>query len=535
MLKKTNRVSQLFTLGTLLYMTLTHASPLATTPVINTSQGPIQGIVQESMQQYKGIPYAKPPLGAQRWQPPIAAEPWTSTRATTAFGPTCATKLDLAGFGPTSNSEDCLYLNVYAPTATAEQGKRPVMVVIPGGGLIAGSGNEYNPQKLVEQGLIVVSFNYRLGVFGYFSHPALNAEGHAAINYGTLDQQAALRWVRDNIAQFGGDPDNVTLYGESAGGQSVLTHLAAPASAGLFHKGIVSSGAYLLQQRTVAEHNLAGEALAQSLGCTDAQPSQVAACLRRQSTDTLLEHGLALAPSFGVNSDAATVDGTILPMSLEAAFSSGQYHQVPVINGFNADEGSFFVGLMALGSEQPLNLASFAQAIPAFFNAEKTQKVINLLKKRPSSGNLGQDYAEVFGKAKFICSTPTTNALLAQRVPVYGYEFADDTSPTLLPPTTFPYGAAHINDLQYLFKDFHGATGPITELNPAQKQLSKRMVAYFSHFAKTGTPNGPGLPQWQTYAPQSDSVMRLHPDPTLTGMTPAMSERYGCTAFQSLN
>lgn len=535
MIKNKCTMTHLLALSALMAMSLTHAAPAQRTSVKHIQQGPIQGLVQDEMQQYKGIPYAQPPLADLRWQPPLPAKSWSDTRSADAFAPTCATRISLGGFSATSESEDCLYLNVYTPQTSKANDKRPVMVVIPGGGLMTGSGNDYDPSYFIDQDLIVVSLNYRVGVFGFFSHPALNSEGHPAINYGIMDQQAALRWVKDNIAQFGGDPNNVTLYGESAGGQSVLTHLAAPASAGLFHQGIVSSGAYSLTQRTVAAHNLAGEQLAKNLGCEDTNPGKVAACLRSQSTTTLLDQNLALTPSLGLNSDTPTIDGTILPASFKTAFSSGQYNQVPVINGFNADEGSFFVGMMALEMDQPINVASFAQKLPMYLSATKTRQVLDVLKTRPSSGNVGQDFADVFGRARFICTMPTTNALLAQHVPVYGYEFADEQSSTMIPDTTFRYGAAHINDLQYVFKDFRGDSGLLRPLTTPQKQLSHAMVTYFSNFAKTGSPNSAGLPQWQAYSAKTDAFMRLHPSPEGFGMVAAMTERYGCAPYQTMD
>ena len=215
--------------------------------VVPTTNGPVRGLVLDGMHRFLGIPYAAPPLGELRWRPPAGAPGWRLPRDAYAYGPVCAqNNVCFPGFGFSSASEDCLYLNVHAPADADESTRLPVMVWIPGGGLFMGGSNDYDPSALVRAGPVVfVSLNYRLNVFGFFSHPAINAEDHEIGNYGLMDQQAALRWVRDNIAAFGGDPDNVTICGQSAGGMSVWCHLVSPGSGGLFHKAIVQSGTAL--------------------------------------------------------------------------------------------------------------------------------------------------------------------------------------------------------------------------------------------------------------------------------------------------
>jgi para-nitrobenzyl esterase len=262
-------------------------------------------------------------FGALRWRPPRPGARWHGVRDTTAFAPHCPQS---AGpFGVASVSENCLYLNVFAPRGSMRRGRRlPVMVWIHGGALVTGESDDYNPAKLVREGAIVVTINYRLGALGFLAHPALaRRPGGPSGNYGLMDQQAALRWVQRNIRHFGGDPGDVTIFGESAGGLSVLSQLASRRARGLFSRAIVESGAYDLTQAPLA----AGEAFATTAGCA----SQTAACLRALPVSTIL----ASQNAAGYQPD---IDGRVLTQSLKTAFASGQFNRVPVINGSNHDE-----------------------------------------------------------------------------------------------------------------------------------------------------------------------------------------------------
>lgn len=213
------------------------------TDVITLAEGPIRGLVADGMQRFLGIPYAAAPVGDLRWRPPNPPAAWDEPLDAFAFGSVCAQDADASfpGFGYVSDTEDCLYLNVFTPASGAAGHNLPVMFWIPGGGLFMGGSSDYDPSALVREGVVFVSINYRVSIFGFFSHPVINAEGHAAGNYGIMDQQFALDWVRRNIAKFGRDPANVTIFGESAGGISVLSHLASSGSADLFHKAILQS------------------------------------------------------------------------------------------------------------------------------------------------------------------------------------------------------------------------------------------------------------------------------------------------------
>ena len=497
-------------------------------PVVHISDGTVEGAIKDGYLKFKGLPYAKPPVGDLRWTPPVEEEKWSGTLKANKFANTCATKLTLGGFGPTSTSEDCLYLNVYTPAVMPEnESKLPVMVWIPGGGLGSGSGNEYDASKLVNKNVIVVTMNYRLGMFGYFSHPALNHEGHKAINYGTMDQQAALAWVNKNIHAFGGDNNSVTLFGESAGGHSVLAQMASPGAKGLFNRAIVSSGSFSLKQPTVAEATQIGELVAKNVGCTEGTKEKMAECLRAVSTETILDKGVNYMTTAQV-----VTDGEVMPESLEKAFSSGHYNVVPVINGFNTNEGTFFAAMMEQDSGKPIDKAGYYQGLKAFFGENDANTLMKRVSLPAHQANLGQNYADFFGRAKFICRTPLMNNLLVKNTPVYSYEFADKTAPQFAKPVSFPYAAAHTSDLQYIFRDFKGATGELHKLNPAQEKLSALMVDYWTNFAKTGNPNAKGLPVWGTYQPKTESTLYL--DTQNTKMVEGISKTFNCSEFSGV-
>lgn len=445
-------------------------------PVVATSGGLVRGVATTDNDQFLGIPYAAPPVGALRWQPPRPAARWHGVRDAGQFGPACAQGLDIIG-GTASTDEDCLYLNVYTPSHRAHG--RPVMVWIHGGSLVNGTGAGYDPVRLVEDGVVVVTINYRLGALGFLAHPALGASSG---DYGLMDQQAALRWVRRNIGQFGGNPHNVTIFGESAGGQSVLTHLVSKPARGLFDRAIVQSGTYAMTLPTQAQANAEGEAFAAAVGCAD----QSAACLRALPVTTLLDNqnGLYLP----------NIDGRTLGQSLDTAFASGQFARVPVINGSTHDEWRLFVAIDELQGRvvTPENyVASIAgtlgvpDAVAAAIAAEYP------LSDYPSApvalGAVGTD-------AVFACSALDLSTTLSRFVPTYGYEFNDETAPALLPPVSFPQGAAHAYELSYLF-----TLGPLT---PAQDRLADTMSGYWTGFAASGAPRAAGAPSWPRFTPQ---------------------------------
>lgn len=298
---------------------------------VETDAGPVRGISKGATLAYLGIPYAEPPVGELRWQPPQPHRPWQAVLDATRFGAHCLqASLGYAG----AFSEDCLFLNVFAPKSAGDL--KPVMVWIHGGANYAGRSGPYDPTPLIQSGdVVVVTLNYRLGVFGFLAHPALDSEGHPAVNYGILDQQLALKWVRNNIERFGGDPRNVTIFGESAGGLNSLTHLVSPLSAGLFDRAIVQSGAYQLDTPSLAASEERGVAFAARAGCAD----RAAACLRALPAQTLLD--LAKDKPFSAIKQS-TVDGKILVETQRSALEAGRINRVAVMQGSNRDEARDF-------------------------------------------------------------------------------------------------------------------------------------------------------------------------------------------------
>ena len=342
--------------------------------LVHTESGPIAGTIQNGVRVYLGIPYAAPPVGLLRWQPPQPPAPWKSTRSAVQFGNTCPQNNTLGAFAAPSNTEDCLYLNVYTGRDGDDRGrKRPVMFWIHGGGLFDGESNDYDGSKLVRDGkTVVVTINYRLGALGFFAHPSLDEPGHKIANYGLMDQQFALQWVRRNISAFGGDPDNVTIFGESAGGASVIANLASPPAKGLFHHAISESGGYAVTAYpaqgaafplSAAEKE--GTQFAAAAGCGD----QSATCLR----------GLSVAQILSVQAPYLTgliIDGSILTQSFKSAFTSGQFNHVPFINGSNRDEMRWQVELVEAATGVVLTAAGYPAALQAYYGVALAAKVV---------------------------------------------------------------------------------------------------------------------------------------------------------------
>src|SRR5580704_16759189 len=308
-------------------------------PIVTTGDGAVRGTTAGTVAEFLGIPYAAPPTGNLRWRPPQPPAEWRGVRDGTRFGPSCPQPPSpFAPPGPFS--ENCLYLNVYTPNRDAghpllhsgDEDGLPVLVWIHGGGLTADAGRNYDGSKLAADGTVVVTINYRLGALGFLAHPALASRpGGPAGNYGLMDQQAALRWVRDNIRQFGGDPHNVTIAGQSAGGLSVLAQMVSTGARGLFQRAIIESGSFALNQQPLATAEAAGQAFAAQAGC----PDQTAACLRNLPVANLVTPDFIGIPG--------VVDGKVLTEPIGAALAAGRFAHVPVLNGTNHDEERLFV------------------------------------------------------------------------------------------------------------------------------------------------------------------------------------------------
>src|SRR5215218_6208423 len=305
--------------------------PRATaSPVVTTDRGAVRGTRAGAVDSYLGIRYAAAPVGARRWAPPRPAPRWSGVRFATRYGSRCPAAASTNG--PRSVDEDCLFVNVQRPSRLPAGARRPVYVFVHGGGLVNGSSNQADSAEIVRRsGVVAVTLNYRLGVLGFLAHPALTARNGESGNYGLMDQQAALRWVRRNIARFGGDPTHVTVGGESAGGWSVCVHLVSPGSRGLFHRAMIQSGSCPSRSRSVAED--AGRSLAEAVHCAD--PSTVLACLRRTPVGALID-----APASGLT---LPVRGTsVLPRDPRVAIAQGAFRHVPVVVGATRDEGRTF-------------------------------------------------------------------------------------------------------------------------------------------------------------------------------------------------
>ncbi|HLK37857.1 MAG TPA: carboxylesterase family protein [Polyangiaceae bacterium] len=471
-------------------------------PIALTDRGLVVGVHTANGNQFLGIPYAAPPVGDLRWRPPHPVAPWIAPRDASKFANHCPQVA--TPFGVASTTEDCLYLNVYTPTGLGVL--RPVMVYIHGGAFQTGEGDDYGPRRLLDQGVVVVTINYRLGALGFFADSGLAAEAAdgSTGNYGLMDQQAALRWVRKNILAFGGDPDNVTIFGESAGGLSVHAHLASPKSKKLFAQAIAESGSYALTQPTLSVAETAGAAYATAVGCSAADT----ACLRAVPVSTLLANQSLSATAY-----MPVVDGTVLTQSIGAAFASGQFNQVPVIEGSNHDEFRLFVAFLFELPNGPVTAAQYPAYVAALLglpSAVAAQVVPLVLAQYPLSNYASPALAlgAIGTDAAFSCNTLTVQKSLQQFVPTWAYEFQDANAPQrYLPPVSFPYGAYHEAELQYLFDV--PVTVPAPALTADQEQLAAAMDSYWTTFARRGNPNSPATPRWQPQTSSSDFTEAL--------------------------
>ncbi|MDA8137842.1 MAG: carboxylesterase family protein [Desulfobacteraceae bacterium] len=480
-------------------------------PVVWTRSGPVQGVINGTVREFLGIPYAAAPSGPLRWRPPQAPQPWSVVRDASRPGPACPQSPNF--FGPASCNEDCLSLNIYAPQTSKQL--LPVFVWIHGGDFITGQGADYDGVDLALAGnLIVVTINYRLGIFGFFAHPALDREAtdNSSGNYGLMDQQLALRWVQDNIQAFGGDPRNVTVAGESAGGLSILTHLASPTAAGLFQRAIVESGSFRLAWPSQNDADLAGAKLAKSMGCTLA----AAGCLRKltvaqllaaqdTATGTSIQSLLMWGPHLG---------GDILPKQPLLAIRDGSFNRVPVMIGTNHDEGRMFIAYSYDLAGGPITADAYPEVIKNVYGPIAKPMVLGVY---PASAYANPDlaFATLFGDSGLSCMGYIIEFALSKQVDTYVYEFRDENAPQVyLPPiSSFSYGATHGSELPYIFPQVQGYEYDLgtAVLDAGQQQLADMMKSYWAQFARSGNPNRAGMPVWSSYIAGNDSVMSLVP------------------------
>ncbi|MFD0265129.1 carboxylesterase/lipase family protein [Streptomyces sp. NPDC127106] len=496
-------------------------------PVVNTEQGPVRGRAHGTYDTFEGIPYAAPPTGPLRWRLPRLPARRDGVRDAGAPASRCLQTPEL-GPGTLTGSEDCLYLNVTAPPPAPSgglrrPGARPVMVWFHGGGFAWGAGDPYRAEALAVRGdAVVVTANYRLGIFGLFGHPGLGG----APNFAIADQQAALRWVRANIHRFGGDPRNVTVFGESAGALSVCAHLTSPGSAGLFHRAVVQSGGcslstppgavlpsqpryepFVPEETTTA----AGTAAAAALGCGRADPAAALDCLRALD-------GAALAtPALMQRFSLVSYGNGMLPVEPRRALQSGLFHRVPVVQGANLDEMRLFLRIVLAASPIADEAAYRARVVRSFGTAAAPAVEAHYPVGDYPTPALA--WAAVVTDASFLCPALRDGRALARYVPTYAYRFGDRDAPnfTGLPPLDgFPYGAAHGFELPYLFTMPVPLTGP-------QRALSDRMIGYWTGFARTGVPRVAGAPAWPRFATGA-TVLSLAPGPDGTVPVDARAE-----------
>lgn len=452
-----------------------HDSPT----LVLTKSGALRGSLQDGIVSFKGIPYAAPPVGALRWRPPQPEKPWRGVREADRVGAICEQKYQPAdnGVGPLPISEDCLTLNVFA---RADAKAEPVMFWIHGGGFVNGSGTAalYDGTALARQGVVVVTINYRLGRFGFFAHPALTAEarGRPTGNFGIMDMIAALKWVRGNISRFGGDPHQVTIFGESAGGIAVNDLMVSPAARGLFARAIAESGLGREPAPRLADAESAGVAFARSLGLD--QPS--ARDLRNLSPEQILKAG---DPDL-MKGGGSMIDGQILTIAPAAGFKAGREADVPYIVGWNSlefpvpapDPGKPVPPILSLDAE---SLKRIAAAYPTL-DSYKLNLLSDVLFVEPAY-NLARLHA---GHGRV--------------TRVYQFSVVPKAARSLFK------GAPHAFERQYVFETLHSSPVP-TDGNDAAQAAA--MSAYWVSFAKTGDPNGGGRPEWPLFSGSRPEIM----------------------------
>jgi len=484
-------------------------------PVVAAPAGKVQGEAAGKIHVFKGIPYALPPIGQMRWKPPLAMPKWKDTREATQYGAACIQPRgrpeSIYYWNLPKTSEDCLFLNVWAP---AKASKAPVFVWIHGGALSGGSGGEpfYDGTKLAERGLVVVTINYRLGPLGFLVHPALSAESRRNIsgNYGLLDQVLALEWVKKNIASFGGDPANVTIAGESAGGLSVMYLMATPSAQGLFAKAVMQS-AYMVsaqELRTAGHDQYSGEAiglwLQGKLGAGDL--AGLRSMDPQQITDVAATNGFF--PFF-------VIDGRTLPRQVVDVFDRGEQARVPILAGFNSGE---IRSLRVLAPPVPADAATYEKEIRARYK----ELADDFLKLYPSD-----DLQEsIWATTRDSLYGWTAERLMVKQTAVgapaflylfdHGYPAADEKG----------LHAFHASEIPYMFGNVDRAppNWPLPPQTPAEASLSGAMVDYWSSFARTGVPSAAGQPQWKSYGAERNYLSIEEVPRAKTRVFPGMYE-----------
>lgn len=475
---------------------------------VKTSNGTLEGAPDKGVRSFKGVPFGAPPVGDLRWKPPQAVKNWTGVREAKQFGPRCMQRNLFGDMNFRSNgmSEDCLYLNVWTPAKTGKE-KLPVLVYFFGGGFQAGDGSEprYEGASMAAKGIVAITVNYRLGVFGFMAHPELTKESaqHSSGNYALFDQKAALEWVQKNIAAFGGDPKRVTIAGESAGSIAVSAQMASPLSKNLIAGAIGESGSIMgaLSATTLAEGEQSGTKFGAAIG------KNSLAELRAMPGDQLLE---ATAKP-GLPRFSPVVDGWFFPKDPFAIFAAGEQAHVPLLAGSNSEEQGYF-GI--LQREKP-TVENYQKALERLYPGKGEQ----VFKLYPATNeNEVMDAARDLAGDRFIAYSTWKWVELATKTggkPTYYYrydrprpamrpEMGSDAQPGLAggvvrgqPARPPARGAVHSAEIEYAMGNLDG--NKVYAWTPDDYQVSKVMQEYFANFIKTGNPNGKGLAEWPTF------------------------------------
>jgi para-nitrobenzyl esterase len=489
--------------------------------LIALADGKVQGDMAGEARLFLKIPFAKPPVGDLRWKAPIKNDPWSGVRHETEFAEPCA-QLKSSG-SPESKNEDCLYLNVWSPNPAPTNA--PVMVWIHGGGNFAGSAFDHvptsDPPKLwfdgerfaADHGIVLVTINYRLGPMGFFAHPALAAEGSPLGTQGLLDQRAALQWVYSNIAKFGGNPGNVTIFGESAGSADVCNHVVSPLSRGLFHRAVSQSGGCTTGPMggggttSAADAATGMAAFTQAMGCDSA--ADPLACLRGKSVDEIYANAMQPNPMAAAGARPAwsfsvVVDGVggFLPDQPQRMFEQGNVAQVPYLLGSNNDEGTLFT----YAQSPPKDDAEYRAALEQRYGAA-AERIAAQYPVSKFDGNYGAAIARVVGDSGLVCGThDTARRAVEASIKVFMYNF---NVPWSIAATTLK--ASHASEISHVF-----GTPYLPSPDPDSQAVASAMNAYWARFAKSGDPNGEDAPAtWPQFAPDADDHdERLQLDPS---------------------
>jgi para-nitrobenzyl esterase len=462
-------------------------------------QGRLEGYLDDGVEYYLGVPYAEPPVGTLRWRPPVRALGWGGTRVVQDIPSPC-TQFSPVG-GRLMGSEDCLYLNIWTPEEKPDE-PMPVMVWIHGGGFILGQ-NAYLPQESAllarRENVVVVAPNYRLGIFGFLTHEALAAEDPAhpsSGNYGIMDQTEALRWVRDNIAAFGGDPENVTIFGQSAGGVSVCAQLASPPAAGLFHQAIIQSGPCVTPMATTPGVNALGSEAERRLGCKDAPDTL--SCMRAMNTEAVA-NTLPPDPTLGFREGYTrwypVIEPIALPRQFMDAFESGDFNRVPVINGTTRDEATLLIWLSHNFRFKPLGADQYMSRLIRLAGSEAAAAKVAAQYPLEHYASPFEALSEAFSDGFFNCPARQQARAIGQHVPLWSYQFDYDGAPFFIPWADLR--AYHAAEIQYV-------TGQPwsffrSDFQQRERTLAASMMGYWGQFARSGNPNPQGSNAWPVY------------------------------------